>query len=56
MYRKEEEYHIQRAYEIDEIMNLLNRNFKEIRVLDGFSLDAPKNNSERVFFIAKKSE
>ncbi|ABW19543.1 class I SAM-dependent DNA methyltransferase [Alkaliphilus oremlandii] len=56
LYRKEEEYHIQRAYEIDEIMNLLNRNFKEIRVLDGFSLDAPKNNSERVFFIAKKSE
>lgn len=54
-YRKEEEYHIQRAYEAEEIINMLDKvNFKDIKIYDEFTFDKPKSNSERIFFVAKK--
>ncbi len=54
-YKKEEEYHAQRAYEVDEIIHILNeQHFKDIKVYDGFNFDLPKNNSERIFFVVKK--
>lgn len=54
-YRKEEEFHIQRAYDVDEIINLLNTvNFKDVKIYDGFTFNTHKNNSERIFFVAKK--
>jgi len=54
-YKKEEEYHIQRAYKLEEITNVLNRlDFKDIRIYEGFNFNKPKRNSERIFFVAKK--
>ncbi len=54
-YRKEEEYHIQRAYKKEEIINILSKvGFKDIEVYDGFTFDPAKNESERIFFKAKK--
>lgn len=54
-YKKEEEYHVQRAYEVEEIIKILNQlDFKDIKVYDGFTFDSPKDNSERIFFVAKK--
>jgi len=54
-YRKEEEYHIQRAYQLEEIINILNQvNFNNIKVYDGFNFNKPKSDSERIFFVAKK--
>jgi len=54
-YKKEEEYHVQRAYKIEKIINILNKvNFDDIKVYDGFSFNKPKNESERIFFVAKK--
>lgn len=54
-YKKEEEYHVQRAYEVEEIIKILNQlDFKDIKVYDGFTFDSPKDDSERIFFVAKK--
>lgn len=54
-YRKEEEYHVQKAYKEKEIIEELAKiGFKEIEVYDGFTFNKSKNDSERVFFKAKK--
>ena len=54
-YRKEEEYHVQRAYKVEEIIKILNQlDFKDIKEYDGFTFNPPKDNSERIFFVAKK--
>ncbi len=54
-YKKEEEYHVQRAYKSEEIIKILNQlDFKDIKEYDGFTFNPSKDNSERIFFVAKK--
>lgn len=54
-YKKEEEYHIQRAYEVDELITILKQSkFKDIKAYDAFSYNMPNEKSERIFIIAKK--
>ncbi len=55
LYRKYEETHFQRAYEIDEIKELLlEAGLELIAVYDAFTKKAPKRESERVYFIARE--
>lgn len=54
-YRKEEEFHTQRAYDVGEVIKLLNKiNFKCIKTYDEFNFDSHKDDSERIFFVAKR--
>lgn len=54
-YIKEEEYHTQRAYEEKEIIEKLSKvGFNDIDLYGDFTFNQPKNNSERIFFKAKK--
>jgi 2-polyprenyl-3-methyl-5-hydroxy-6-metoxy-1,4-benzoquinol methylase len=55
-YKRFDEFHYQRAYEIDEIVDGLIRNgFKSIEVYQPFTLKPPKKRCERIFFAAQKS-
>lgn len=52
---KFEENHLQRAYKNEEIIQLLkNAGFEYIKTYGDFKLEAPKEDSERVFFVCKK--
>ena len=52
---KFEENHLQRAYKNEEIIELLkNAGFDYIKTYGDFKLEAPKQDSERVFFVCKK--
>ncbi|MCF6465797.1 class I SAM-dependent DNA methyltransferase [Clostridium sp. Cult2] len=52
-YKRFDEYHIEKAYKIDEIVELLGlANFSEIYYYNGFTLDKPGKKSERVNFVA----
>ncbi len=43
------------AYTVDELIKLLiNSGFKDINVYDELSLNAPKENSERIYFVCKR--
>ena len=56
LYRKFEEHHVQKAYKLEYLMELLkNVGFEDIRIFDGFSFNEPDENSERIFFAARKS-
>lgn len=56
-YSKFEELHEQRAYEIDEIKSLLsNAGLELVHVYDAFTYDEPREDSERVYFVAKKNK
>lgn len=55
MYEKFEEEHYQRAYEIEEIIEMIKVSGLEfLAVYDAFTKEAPKENSERVYFIARE--
>lgn len=55
LYRKYEEYHEQRAYEIQEIQRLLTMAGMEfVAVYDAFSQNPPTKDSQRVYFIARE--
>lgn len=55
LYRRFEETHVQRAYEIYEIEEfLVSVGFSDIEAFGDFTLDPPKVDSERIFFAAKK--
>lgn len=55
MYKRLEEYHIQRAYSEKYLVKLLaEAGFKNIRSFDEMKLEKPKNKSERIFFAAQK--
>jgi len=55
LYRKFEEYHVQRAYRNEYLIKFLEKTgFKEIKAFEGFSLEKPGENSERIFFAAIK--
>ncbi len=55
LYEKYEETHYQRAYEIGEIEDALARaGLKLEAVFDAFTQDAPRPDSERVYFVARE--
>ncbi|KAB3535406.1 class I SAM-dependent methyltransferase [Alkaliphilus pronyensis] len=55
LYRRFEEYHKQKAHRADEIVNLLELvGYTDIKVFGDFLLQKPKDNTERIFFAAKK--
>lgn len=55
LYEKYEETHYQKAYEINEICELLERAGLELAAIyDAFTFDAPGRGSERVYFVARE--
>lgn len=50
-YIRHEENHVQRAYEIDEILALASANFDTTRIMDGDTFDAPHEKSNRLCFV-----
>lgn len=55
IYTRFDEHHIQRAYDVQEISDMLNNaGLKIISHLDCLSFNPPKNDSERIFFVAIK--
>ena len=56
LYEKYEETHYQRAYELDIICDLLKQaGLKLEAVYDAFTFEAPKADSERVYFVARET-
>lgn len=54
-YERFEEEHYQRAYEIEEMIQMIRESGLEfITVYDAFTKEAPKENSERVYFVARE--
>lgn len=57
LYRKYEETHYQRGYEVDTVIKLIEDSGLEfLHVYDGFTKDKPSKISERVFFVAREKE
>lgn len=55
LYRKFEEQHIQKAHKKEYLIELLKESgFEDIKAFDAFSFNEPYENSERIFFAAKK--
>ena len=55
LYRKFEEQHVQKAYRCENITELLKKaGFEEIKIFEGFSFNKADENSERIFFAARK--
>ena len=55
LFRKYTETHFQRAYEIGEVKRLLQEAGMEfVAVYDAFTEEAPRKDSERVYFIARE--
>ncbi|MFZ5352122.1 MAG: class I SAM-dependent DNA methyltransferase [Bacillota bacterium] len=55
LYRKFEEYHIQKAYESKDIIKMLKQaGFRNIKVNDAFRVAEPNTESDRIFFAAQK--
>lgn len=55
-YEKHKEYHIQKAHKKDTLKRLLlNKGFNQVSIYHDLSLDPPKNDSERIFFVCRKS-
>jgi 2-polyprenyl-3-methyl-5-hydroxy-6-metoxy-1,4-benzoquinol methylase len=55
LYKRMEEYHIQKAYSEEYLINLLSEaGFQNIRCFDDMKLEKPNNKSERIFFAAQK--
>lgn len=56
LYRKYQETHFQRAYSLEEIKQALREAGLEfVAVYDAFTKHAPKEDSERVYFLARES-
>lgn len=54
-YIRFDEEHIERAYQIEEIESILKEvGFKGIKKYEAFTFNIPKNNSERINFVARK--
>lgn len=54
-FRKFEELHRQRAYEVEDLKEILQgTGFNRIQCFDGFSWQEPAEESERVFFVCRK--
>ena len=56
LYRKYQETHFQKAYDLDTIKNLIEQSGLEyVTAYDAFTKNAPCNESERIYVIAKES-
>ena len=54
-YKRIDEYHVERCYEDSEIINVLEKTgFRDIKKFGDMSFEMPKNDEERVFYLAKK--
>ena len=54
-YRKYEETHFQRAYEVDEVKKAIREaGLKLVAVYDGWTKDAPRKDSERLSFVVRE--
>jgi SAM-dependent methyltransferase len=54
LYRRFQEVHVQRGYEVDVLRGLLQEaGFHTVEVYADFSWDVPTSTSERIFFVAK---
>ena len=54
-YERFDEVHTERAYDIDEICAIIEKSgMRLLKVYDALSFDAPKKNSERVFFVVQE--
>ena len=50
-----EEVHQQRAYTEKEVLKMLKKSgFTSVKTYGDFTFEAPKENSERIFFVCKK--
>ena len=57
LYRKYEEFHYQKAYEIPEVIRLLQEAGLEfVTVYDAFTHEAPGEESQRVYLIARECQ
>lgn len=55
LYQRFDEYHIQKIYAVSDIIRLLQQSeFEEFSFYETYSFNEPKNDSERITFIAKK--
>lgn len=55
IYRRYEEYHYQKAYTKENIIELIERSGLEfLHVYDAFTFNEPKDNSQRLIFVAKE--
>ncbi|NCB92628.1 MAG: class I SAM-dependent methyltransferase [Clostridia bacterium] len=55
LYRRYEEYHYQKAYDMNTVMELLERSGLElVAVYDAFSTEEPRVDSERICFVARE--
>lgn len=55
VYERIDEYHVERCYEEAQIEKALEKTgFKDIKKYGDMSLEMPKNDEERVFYLAKK--
>lgn len=55
LYKKYEEMHYQKAYEIEQVCHLIEQaGLKLEAVYDAFTENAPKKRSERVYFVARE--
>lgn len=55
LYRKNEEFHYQRGYELEEVKGFLKEAGLEfVTAYDAFSKEAPKEDSERIYVIARE--
>lgn len=55
LFRKEQEIHDQKAYEADRVRKVLERAGMEfVAVLDAQTMKAPKENSERIYIVARE--
>ena len=54
-YRKYIETHFQKAYEVDEVIEVARKSgFTNISVYDAFTMDKPDKGSERVYFVFRR--
>ena len=54
-YSRSEEFHYEKAYAPERVVHLLNEaGLTLLALYDGYTFDAPTDQSERIFFVATK--
>ena len=55
LFARYEEFHYQRAYETEEVADLIRASGMEVlRIYDGETKESPKADCERVYFVARE--
>ncbi|MDE6181786.1 MAG: hypothetical protein K2F59_01095 [Eubacteriales bacterium] len=55
MYTRHEEFHYEKAYTLQTITQLIEKSgLKLLAIYDELTFDSPKENSERIFFVAQE--